>query len=328
MEDAKSRGCYASVSRASSQNAGERDTISGMRVPVTATLLVLAVAAGSIACGGGERGVALGPALSVMTFNIRYATADDGPDRWERRRDLLAEVVREAAPDVLGLQEALRSQLDDLGRAVLGYRTVGVGRDDGGARGEHAAILVKESRIEVLDHGTFWFSDTPERPGSIGWGATLPRICTWALLVDRSTGRAFYLYNVHWDHESQESRAKSAVLLQERIRARTQPHPVIVTGDFNAGEENPAFQLLIAADAVPALFDTFRALYPDTAGLIGTFHGFRGSVTGEKIDAVLATPEWVPVEAGIVHASRDGRYPSDHFPVTARVALEVGAVQD
>ena len=292
---------------------------------LTGRMFVLAVAAAATGCGDArEERVPLGPALAVMTFNIRYGTASDEADRWERRRDLVLDVLRDEAPDVVGLQEALRSQLDDIDRTLLGYSIVGVGRDDGQAGGEHAAILVREERLEVLEQGTFWFSDEPDRPGSIGWGATLPRICTWALLSDRRSGRAFYMYNVHWDNESQESRVQSAALLMKQIRARAAPDPVIVTGDFNAGEENPAFLYLTVPGAEPPLIDTFRALYPDTAGVIGTFHGFRGSVTGEKIDAVLATPDWVPLQAGIVHTSRDGRYPSDHFPVTARLALPLG----
>jgi len=296
-----------------------------MRAPLTAHMFVVALVAASTGCGDApEERVPLGPALAVMTFNIRYGTAPDGPDRWERRRELLLDVLRAEAPDVVGLQEALRSQLDDIDRALPGYLIVGVGRDDGQADGEHAAILVREERLQVLASGTFWFSDEPDRPGSMGWGATLPRICTWAHLSDHGSGRSFYLYNIHWDNESQESRVQSAALLMERIRARASPDPVLVTGDFNAGEENPAFLYLTVPGAEPPLIDTFRALYPDTAGVIGTFHGFRGGVTGEKIDAVLATPDWVPLEAGIVHTSRDGRYPSDHFPVTARLALPVG----
>jgi len=295
----------------------------GMQRLAGLTSLLLLGAMAALGCRSREQQPALGPALGVMTFNIRYGTADDGPDRWERRRELLLDVVRNEAPDVLGLQEALRTQLDDIVQAHLGYAVLGVGRDDGRTRGEYAAILVREDRVDVLEQGTFWFSDEPDRPGSMGWEAHFPRICTWARLSDRASGHAFYVYNVHWDHESQLSRERSAALLQERVRTRAHPDPVIVTGDFNAGEENPAFQGLVAPNAIPPLIDTFRAIYPDEAGVIGTFHAFRGSVTGEKIDAVLAAPDWLPLDAEIVHTSRDGRYPSDHFPVTARLALRL-----
>jgi endonuclease/exonuclease/phosphatase family metal-dependent hydrolase len=267
----------------------------------------------------------LGPALVVMTFNIRYGTAADGSDEWQRRRDLLIDVIRSEAPDVLGLQEALRFQLDDVQRALPHYAVIGVGRDDGVAKGEFAAILYRTDRFEVSQRGTFWFSDTPDQPGSVGWGARIPRIATWARLVDRQASATFDVYNVHWDHESQASRQQSAALLRDRLRARTLPNPVIVTGDFNAGEENPAFTSLVDPAAEPRLSDTFRDRHPEAAGVIGTYHGFRGSVTGEKIDAVLASPDWEVLDAAIVHTSRDGRYPSDHYPVTARLALRLSS---
>lgn len=273
-----------------------------------------------LACGGRE-GSDESVSVTVMSFNIRYGTADDGENSWAYRRDLLFDVIRERAPDVLGTQEALRFQLDELTGALQGYNVIGVGRDDGGTAGEYAAILFRSSRFEVQRQGTFWFSDSPERPGSIGWGAHLPRICTWARLRDRETGRSFYVYNVHFDHESQESREKSAALLLERIRQRTNPNPVIVTGDFNAGEDNPAIlQLTGQTDATPTvrLRDSFRPLWP-AATEVGTFHGFKGVTSGSKIDAILVSSEWRVDSASIVRTSRDDRYPSDHFPVVTKI---------
>lgn len=284
--------------------------------------LRLALAACTVAgCGSDESPrTPPGVPLTVMTFNIRYGTAADGADSWARRRNLLFDVIRQEAPDVMGLQEALRSQLDEIHRSVLGYEEVGVGREDGDTTGEYAAILYRADRFTLDTADTFWFSDTPSAPGSTNWGNVIPRICTWARLVDTASGRAIYVYNVHWDHESQPSREQSAALLLERIRDRGAADAVIVTGDFNAGEENAAFQLLTAAES-PRLVDTFRAVNPDAAGVIGTYHGFLGRTTGEKIDAILVSPDWRVLDAAIVRTSRDGRYPSDHFPVTARIQL-------
>ena len=256
----------------------------------------------------------------VMTFNIRYGTANDGDNAWPQRRDLVFRVIREFRPHVLGLQEALRSQLDDLGAALPGYREVGVGRDDGRQRGEYAAIFYDATRFELERDSTFWLSDRPEVPGSMTWGNRIPRICTWAVLRDRGSGRALHVFNVHWDHESQESRERSARLLLERIAAREPAGtPVIVTGDFNAGEANAAFRALVK-DPASVLRDTFRALHAD-AGTVGTFNAFRGESSGEKIDAILASPGWRVVDAGIVRDNDGGRYPSDHFPVTATLRL-------
>jgi endonuclease/exonuclease/phosphatase family metal-dependent hydrolase len=192
-----------------------------------------------------------------------------------------------------------------------------VGRDDGRTRGEYAAILFRTSRFHVSDAGTFWFSDTPERIASRTWGNTVTRICTWARLVDRD-GRALWLYNVHLDHQSQPSREKSTALLIERLAARRAlDEPALITGDFNVGEDNPALSTVRGA----GFLDTFRVRYPDTRE-VGTFTGFDlKATTGPKIDYVFVPPGSDVLDAAIVRTSRDGRYPSDHFPVTARVRL-------
>ncbi len=268
--------------------------------------------------------------VSLMSFNIRYGSADDGADSWPARHALVWEVIRRTSPDVLGVQEALRFQLDELHAALPEYAEVGVGRDDGRAAGEYAAILFRRNRFSVAD--TFWFSDTPSVPGSMDWGNRVPRICTWARLVERQSGTAFYVYNVHLDHQSQPSRERSVELLTERIAARAFADPVIVMGDFNAGEDNPAMRYLRGAPGretapggrAPAslrLVDTFRARHP-TAEVVGTFNAFRGDSLGPKIDGIFGSHAWRVLDAAIVRWARAGRFPSDHFPVVATVRLE------
>ena len=256
---------------------------------------------------------AQGAPLTVMSFNIRYGTANDGDNHWLKRREQVFALLREQQADVVGLQEALHGQIDEILRAVPGYGYVGVGRSDGRQAGEYAAILYRTARLQVRRSDTFWFSDTPGVVKSTSWGNQIERICTWAYFEDRD-GPAFYLYNVHLDHQSQPSRERSVALLLARIAARDPRAPVVVTGDFNAGEDNPA------AVAMRASFrDSFRVLQPDAAE-VGTFSGFRlGQASGDKIDFVFVEPGAEVLEAAIVRTSRDGRYPSDHFPVTARV---------
>lgn len=282
--------------------------------------------AGVLACGlvwaPGQRAASAPVApLAVMSFNIRYGTANDGENRWENRRALLFDVIRDAGADLVGLQEALDFQIDELLDAVPGYAAVGVGRDDGRRAGEYAAILFRRDRFRVDRSGTFWFSDRPEVAASRSWGNRITRICTWARFVDRD-GRAFWLFNVHLDHESQPSRERSTALLAERIAARTPARePAIVTGDFNAGEDNAAVARLTAGPPgrPGRLVDTFRVLHPDERD-VGTFTGFRlGATGGDKIDYVLVEPGIEVLSASIVRTSRDGRYPSDHFPVVATV---------
>jgi endonuclease/exonuclease/phosphatase family metal-dependent hydrolase len=283
---------------------------------------VLIVLAGALSLAALAQTPAREP-LNVMSFNIRYGTANDGDNHWNLRREFLIDVIRAADADLVGLQEALDAQIAALLKELPQYGVVGVGRDDGRTRGEYAAILYRRDRFRVSDAGTFWFSDTPEVVASRSWGNNITRICTWARFIDRD-GQAFWQYNVHLDHESQPSRERSTALLAERIAGRRAPvEPVIVTGDFNVGETNPAITRLTApAQAVPALFiDTFRVRHPDERRA-GTFNAFKfGQIDGEKIDYVLVQPGTEVVEAAIIRTSRNDRYPSDHFPVTARFIL-------
>lgn len=263
---------------------------------------------------------ALREPLTVMSFNIRYGTASDGANAWPLRREMLFDLLRDERADLVGLQEALDFQIDEIVEAVPGYAVVGIGRDDGGDRGELSAILFRVDRFRVAEAGTFWFSDEPAVPASKSWGNTIPRICSWARFVDRD-GRGFYHYNLHLDHQSQPSRERSTALLRARIEARAVPaDPVVVTGDFNAGEANPALQAL-TGPAGPAAFlvDTYRVLSPDAED-VGTFSGFKfGNHGPEKIDYVLVQPGTDVLQAAINRYARDSRYPSDHFPVTARI---------
>lgn len=305
----------------------------GRRLAVPAAV---ALAAGVAACttvrpGDEGSSVSEQPAaapIRAMTFNIRYGTAPEDEHAWPERRGLVVRVIRDFAPSVLGLQEALRFQLDEIRRELPRYDEIGVGRDDGAEEGEYSAILFDRRRLELLGQGTFWLSDTPALPGSMSWGNRLPRIATWGRFRDRTTDDVFYVFNTHWDHESQPARERSAELLLERIRQREAPAaPMLLLGDFNAGEDSHAFQTLLAAPDDPPgalrLYDTFRAVHPD-ARETGTYHGFRGERTGAKIDAILASPRWRTLDAAILRLHEDGRYPSDHFPVTATVAFRAG----
>jgi len=251
--------------------------------------------------------------LKVMTFNIRYGTANDGENHWDKRKDFLVDVIRAEAPQVLGVQEALHGQLAYILEALPDYSMVGVGRDDGIRKGEYSSILYRRASLSLSRSDTFWFSETPSRVASTSWGNTITRICTWAQFT-APDGRPLYVYNLHLDHQSQPSREKSVALLRARIEARDPMAPVIVTGDFNAGEKNPAVMAMLGGNI---LRDSFRVAHAD-ASPVGTFSGFKfGQVQGEKIDYIFVTPEWEVVDSAIVRTARGDRYPSDHFPVTA-----------
>lgn len=286
-------------------------------------------------------------ALIVMSFNIRYGTANDGENAWPKRRQMVIDRIRASAADVVGLQEALRFQIDELLAAMPEYASVGVGRDDGKSRGEHCAILYRREGLSIQPvsgstgdkpssgSGDFWYSDTPDVPGSKSWGNNITRICSWARFVRTGTEQAFYVFNTHLDHESQPSREKSVLSLKYRIARRGGVDPVIVMGDFNAGEKNAAIVTMLrveqAVDAdrfvCPSLRDSFRVVHPDEKQ-VGTFNSFKGIRTGDKIDYIFVDDGWDVVDASIDFTMPDGRCPSDHFPVIATVRPRLAAAAD
>lgn len=251
----------------------------------------------------------------VMTCNVRYGNAKDGPDAWPQRREHLAARIVGASPAVLGVQEALDFQVDYLAERLPHHARIGQGRD-GGKKGEHAALFVDSRRFDVIASGDFWLSDTPEVPRSVGWDAALTRICTWAELRELGTGHTLWVWNAHFDHRGAVARVRSAELLAQRLAAHPGPH--LVLGDFNAGEHSEPLAALRAA----GLRDTFRDVHP-AATAVGTFHAFRGGTDGEKIDHVMAGAGIVTRSAAILaEPGPNGRWPTDHHPVVAEMVFD------
>ena len=262
--------------------------------------------------------------IRVMTFNIRTGFAEDGENHWDLRKEFVCDVIRQYAPDVLGVQEACRFQLDEFNKQLPEYGEVGIGRD-GDTQGEYSAILYRKQRFEVDASGTFWLSNTPAVP-SVYWGNHYRRICTWARLIDKESARAFYVYNTHLDHRSQLSREESVKLIMKRLNDRPHPNPFVLLGDFNAGENNPAIGYLmgtrVLTDPTPIpLVDSFRMLHPSEK-VVGTGNEFSGISNGPKIDYIFAEPKTRALEATIIRTNRNDRYPSDHYPVTAQLRFE------
>lgn len=237
-----------------------------------------------------------------MSFNLRYGTADDGPNEWLYRRSAAIATIRAFRPDLLGVQEALAFQLTDILGAMPGYATVGVGRDDGVCEGEHSAIVYDASRLTVRESRTFWFSNEPDVPGSRFPDCFHPRICTWAVFDE-----GFAFYNLHLDNESGPSRELSVAQLTAMPRIM----PTIVSGDFNAGEQDACTEAMREA----GFRDSYRVLNP--VGRAGTFHGFGQVDSPEKIDYIWTDDTWSVLEAGVLEDKVGGVWPSDHYPVTA-----------
>jgi endonuclease/exonuclease/phosphatase family metal-dependent hydrolase len=261
------------------------------------------------------------PPVRVMSFNIRYGTAADGDNHWDRRKEFLAETVAAFDPDLLGTQETLAGQRDFLAKQLPGLTPFAAGRDDGKDEGEMAALFFRSSRFEKLDGGHFWLSETPGKVGSKGWDAALPRVATWVKLKDRAAGGPPLLFlNTHFDHRGVKARQESARLIRQKLAALAAGCRVVVTGDFNAGEGSGPYTALFGdAEGQPSpVVDTFRVAHPVRGKAEGTFSGFRASKTaGDRIDWIACSRDWDVRQAGIDRTERAGRTPSDHFPVTA-----------
>ncbi len=268
-------------------------------------------------------GAAPDATVRVMTFNLRYDTPNDGPNAWPHRKDLAASMIRLHRADLVGVQEALRHQLDDLTQRLPGYAWVGVGRADGREGGEYSAILYRTDRFELLDSGTFWLSETPAVPGSKSWDAAIERIATWARFTDRETGKTFFHFNTHFDHIGAEARAESAKLILQRIADIAGARPVVLTGDFNATDASEPYRVLTgtAPGGPLALRDALHASEHGHHGPTSTWNGFEAVQPGQRIDYVF-TSEGVRVRQ---HAALidtwDGRFPSDHLPVLAEIVV-------
>jgi endonuclease/exonuclease/phosphatase family metal-dependent hydrolase len=286
-------------------------------------LLVIVASAVLLASTARAADPAAGPpstALRVMSFNVRNSNAHDGDNAWKFRKALFFKTIRAFDPDLLGMQEVLADQYDAVHEALPDYTLIGVARDDGHRKGEWSCIAVRSTRFTVLDSGNFWLSDTPDKVGSVGWDAALTRICTWAKLHDKLADRDFVYANTHFDHVGKQARTNSAKLLATKLPELAGNQPIILTGDFNSTEDTPAYHTLthMAEHGGAQLIDSYRETHPDRQTDEASFHGFKGTIAGSRIDWILHTPELKATAATIDRAkSDDGHYPSDHYPVTA-----------
>jgi len=258
-------------------------------------------------------------AVNVMSFNIRYGTANDGENHWSKRKDFVAETVQEVNPDLLGTQECLGFQRDFLAEHLPGYTVHAASREDGKEKGEMCAIFFRTDRFEKLDAGHFWLSETPEVPGSKSWDSSLPRMASWVKLKDKKSAgdRPIVFINTHFDHRGPEARYQAAKMIRAKINQWADAD-VILTGDFNADEGTKPYVAMFAEES--PVVDTYRAAHPEKKDSEGTFSGFDiKNINGARIDWLGASRGWDIVEAKILYIQRDGHTPSDHLPITAKL---------
>jgi len=280
--------------------------------------------------------------IRVLSFNVRLSTAKDGENSWANRRDFLTDIIAEGNYDFIGTQETVMrpdpelNQVTFIASKLPGHAVLGRSREADPEVGEATTIFYNKERwkIDDTDQATFWLSDTPNIAGSkTDPKAGCPRTVTTALFHElkagQPTGRSLYVYNTHYDHLSEEARQRGAKQLMDRIAARKNKDvPVIVTGDLNNSERSPAIQYMKGEpmtldgqvwNSPYKLVDTFREVHPDATD-VGTFNGFKMPGNG-KIDYIFVSPGLKTISAEIIRTQREGRYPSDHFPINAVIAL-------
>lgn len=249
------------------------------------------------------------------SYNIRYDNVGDGVNTWSNRKEWVKELIRFYEWDVFGTQEALRNQVDQLAE-MSEYGHVGVGRDDGKSGGEHTAIFFKKSRFELLSNGDFWFSETPEKP-SKGWDAMLNRVCSWAKLKDKQTGKTFFFFSAHFDHKGAVARVESSKLMLKKIEEIAKGAPTVFVGDLNARPDTEIISILDSK-----LKDSFKATVQPPYGPVGTANGFDWErPLDTRIDYIFVTPGIEVQKYGSLCDSKEKRYPSDHLPIMSKVLL-------
>lgn len=254
--------------------------------------------------------------LQVATYNIRFDNPNDHGNLWKDRSVHLINQIKFHQMDIVGTQEGLYHQLEEM-KANLGFPYIGVGRDKGGKEGEFSAVFYNPEKLEVLDEGTFWLSETPDAP-SKGWDAALNRVCTWGKFRTKKGKKQFYVFNIHYDHIGQKAREQSSLLVLQKIKSINKAGlPVIFMGDFNVTADNPAYLTVIQNSNFK---DSRLISQTPSIGNQGTFNAYNWEKLPEGIiDHIFVSPKIKVIRHGILTDNYGMKYPSDHFPVMAEI---------
>lgn len=256
-------------------------------------------------------------AFKIASYNIRMQTEwDKGERNWSVRLPLVVKTIEQNGFDLMGLQEVTPGQLVDLDAALTGWARVGECRE-GGGKGEASPIYYKTARFELLSTETFALSETPAVLGSRSWETACPRICTWAKLRDKLTGKTFRYYNTHLDHKSALAEHMGMkLILQKMGDAMEGGEAVFLTGDMNVEPKSQVIAL-----AREKLTDARDASKTAHRGSDGTFTGWQKDGWKMRIDYIFVSPGVRVLAHETVNDRFDGILPSDHDPVVATLVL-------
>lgn len=290
---------------------------------------VVMLATGS-ACQGekgnraeGDDGSAQDVKLNVMTFNIRYDNPDDSLNNWKYRKDRAANAVKFYDVDILGTQEVLVNQLNDLKERLPEYTAIGVGREDGKEDGEYSALFFKKDRFEELESGTFWLSETPGVAGSLGWDGACRRVATWARLKDNRSGKTILALNTHLDHVGKVARREGINLIFMKVKELGKDADIIVTGDFNSTPDSDVVKHITDLADPDHLSDS-KGLAKVVYGPDWSWHDFGELPYNERplLDYVFIRGGMDVDRYGVLAETENGEYLSDHAPVLVTLSIK------
>jgi len=262
-------------------------------------------------------------AIKVMTMNVRYDNSSDSINAWPNRASQVCNFIIKEKPDILGMQEVLLRQYEVIDSVLTDYTSIGVGRDDGARAGEMNPVFFRKERFDMVRTITFWLSDTPEIPGSKGWGASLPRIVTWMELVDKNRHEHFFYFNTHFAHDSDSARIMSSKVLLNEVEKIAEGFPFIITGDFNMLPTSAGYAILTGpAESVPLLKDSYTISEKRPLGPAFTFNGFSDKPGTGRIDYIFVKNGMKVLDHSTVIKKEHGIYISDHWPVEAVVSIK------
>ena len=253
--------------------------------------------------------------INVATFNMRYDNPDDSLNNWQYRKERIAQFIKDQKVEIVGTQELLQNQVDDLKALLPEYDMVGVARDNGKDEGEYAAIFYLRDRFDALDSNNFWLCENPDSVGMKGWDAACTRIATWAKMQDKATGKIFMAVNTHFDHVGEVARRESALLIISKIKEIVGDRPAFLTGDFNVDSTSNAYETITTNEFV---LNDSRKVAKAVEGADYTWHDF-GKLPAEErgiIDFIFTTPSIEVLKVYIPQENIDALL-SDHNPQVA-----------
>jgi len=258
----------------------------------------------------------LSQTTNLISFNIRYDNTGDTINNWNDRKASLAKLIQHYDADIVGVQEGLHHQVDFLNSALTNYSYVGVGRDDGQEKGEYSAIFYNSNKFKVLKTNTFWLSETPEKV-SVGWDASMERICSYALFENLKTKKQFWVFNTHFDHRGMQARINSAQLIYKKINEiNSSKLPVILMGDLNLTPDTEPIQYL-KKNLTDAIEISKKPFYGPT----GTFNGFdQDRIMENRIDYFFVKNVDVLSYTHIDDRMPNNKHISDHLPILMTIA--------